>query len=176
MGSPGGALSDKERPPFRTGPFSHRPISTSTPGRSGPARRLRASMMTSSRSRLSRPTVTSGSFTQSLAQSGPTQLLSHTSTALAGKARTAVCARATANVREERLPRSDRGPRVIFPRTGATTDAKPPRNLGDSPMCRQRGADLPEATAAHQIANAYLIPSSPSFPHALARLRAVLSQ
>jgi hypothetical protein len=38
-------------------------------------------MMTPSRSRLSRPTVTSGSFTQSLAQSGPTQLLSQTSTA-----------------------------------------------------------------------------------------------
>ena len=80
--------------------------STSTPGRRslsristpGSRRRFRSSIMTSSRSRRSRPTVALGSRVQVVEQAGPTQFLSHTSSAPTGMESTAEPARAAARV------------------------------------------------------------------------------
>src|ERR1700738_5291404 len=65
--------------------------------------------MTSSRSRRSRPTVALGSRVQVVEQAGPTQFLSHTSSAPAGMESTAEPARAAAkgNAKEELLFQAD---------------------------------------------------------------------
>ena len=70
-------------------------FSISTPGS---RRRFRSSIVTSSRSRRSRPTVALGSRVQVVEQAGPTQFLSHTSSAPAGMESTAEPARAAARV------------------------------------------------------------------------------
>ena len=102
----------RKTPPRRRGKGMRRELSyrfstsTSTPGRRslsqistpGSRRRFRSSIMTSSRSRRSRPTVALGSRVQVVEQAGPTQFLSHTSSAPAGMESTAEPARAAARV------------------------------------------------------------------------------
>ena len=95
----------KKGPAFRTGPDDQRFISTSTPGRrsllistSGSRTRRRSSIVTSG-SRMPLPTVTSGERVQFSPHSGPTQVRSHTSAALAGSERRAELVNAAATAR-----------------------------------------------------------------------------